>query len=517
MRAPPRGSTPHVSSTGRRRESKSCPRLIGFGLENMENLISAAPRIHVMLQPDRVHLIVHSMSRGRPISWHPKMAALPLPDKQNLLDLFREYDHDMQQQSDRIARAHRAIVARQIELKETFGDMIDELIRVRDDDKHASQDPKQDGREQAPQHNNVNLSEAEAMQGSADRMPGDEDGNNESDDACVSPRPTLALPDDQLTDTQFARRIDYLVGDQIGRESFDDAEPRSGHQDGKSDDKDEEARAERNDRDQHIINSSIDTGTPSRWINLQHPEGSNTPNSMLNTDIEKGGSSGSIRGGPLYDKTPFDPTCSAEEERREQQNYKEAAAADSHQGPPVFDASVPKKTILALSKDAGTSGSSSSGIISHELESRRRLVTLLTSADSPLHKKLVMNYGDGLAYGYDTMKSFADGLHLEDLFVQFAIECITHDNEARGLPEASSVILSVPVMRQLNAEHIIHNDQPATPFTLHALEDILNAELPSTQDLKNTQLDQYLGAPLIRVVDLVSVWDLYPLLGVYQL
>ena len=57
-----------------------------------------------------------------------------------------------------------------------------------------------------------------------------------------------------------------------------------------------------------------------------------------------------------------------------------------------------------------------------------------------------MNYGDGLAYGYDTMKSFADGLHLEDLFVQFAIECITHDNKARGLPEASSVILSVPVM-----------------------------------------------------------------------
>ena len=125
-------------------------------------------------------------------------------------------------------------------------------------------------------------------------MPGDEDGNNESgwclsftyhttrrvldmalhshrytfsplfffaDDACVSPRPTLALPDDQLTDTQFARHIDYLVGDQIGGESFDDAEPRSGHQDGKSDDKDEEARAERNDRDQHIINSSIDTGT----------------------------------------------------------------------------------------------------------------------------------------------------------------------------------------------------------------------------------------------------------------
>jgi len=178
---------------------------------------------------------------------------------------------------------------------------------------------------------------------------------------------------------------------------------------------------------------------------------------------------------------------------------------------------VPKKTILALSKDAGTSGSSSSGIISHELESRRRLVALLTSADSPLHKKLVMNYGDGLAYGYDTMKSFADGLHLEDLFVQFAIECITHDNKARGLPEASSVILSVPVMRQLNAEHIIHNDQPATPFTLDALKDILNAELPSTQDLKNTQLDQYLGAPLIRVVDLVSVWDLYPLLGVYQL
>jgi len=220
MRAPPRGSTPHVSSTGRRRESKSCPRLIGFGLENMENLISAAPRIHVMLQPDRVHLIAHSMSRGRPISWHPKMAALPLPDKQNLLDLFREYDHDMQQQSDRIARAHRAIVERQIELKETFGDMIDGLIRVRDDDKHVSQDPKQDGREQTPQHDNVNLSEAEAMQGSADRMPGDEDGNNESDDACVSPRPTLALPDDQLTDTQFARHIDYLVGDQIGGGEF---------------------------------------------------------------------------------------------------------------------------------------------------------------------------------------------------------------------------------------------------------------------------------------------------------
>ena len=107
-----------------------------------------------MLQPDRVHLIAHSMSRGRPISWHPKMAALPLPDKQNLLDLFREYDHDMQQQSDRIARAHRAIVARQIELKETFGDMIDGLIRVRDDDKHVSQDPKQDGREQTPQHDN---------------------------------------------------------------------------------------------------------------------------------------------------------------------------------------------------------------------------------------------------------------------------------------------------------------------------------------------------------------------------
>jgi len=101
-----------------------------------------------------------------------KISALPVPDRKNLLGLIREYDLDIQAQSDRIAAAHRAIVERQLEIKGSFVDMIEELLRVRSRGKHASEDPDQDGSRRS-QYN-------EGAYGSVDARSGSVEGGNES-------------------------------------------------------------------------------------------------------------------------------------------------------------------------------------------------------------------------------------------------------------------------------------------------------------------------------------------------
>ncbi|RLN28055.1 uncharacterized protein C2845_PM05G22620 [Panicum miliaceum] len=272
---------------------------------------------------------------------------------------------------------------------------------------------------------------------------------------------TLLLPDDQLYDTQFARRIDHLVRDQFGRDGFDDAETRTGSQDGTTQDQ---------ERDGSL-------GCPrqtSRWMNLQQSDHSNTPNSMFHGPIEKGASGRSIAGEPMYDKTPFAPATGADDGASELQNNKEASICETSQDNPVFDVSMQKEKVMYEPKIVGTSGSCVSAMMTDELE--------------PC-SVLVMKFGDGLAYGKDIMMSFGDGRELEDLFVDFAIECISHDDRhIYSLPEVSCVFLGSLAMRHLNAEHLIHKDQLAPAFSPDPLLDVLNTMLPSTEAMKNTQL-----------------------------
>ena len=58
-----------------------------------------------------------------------------------------------------------------------------------------------------------------------------------------------------------------------------------------------------------------------------------------------------------------------------------------------------------------------------------------------------MIFGNGVANGKDIMRSFSDGKDLEDMFVQFAIECIKYDDRTkRSLSHVTRVIVDMFTM-----------------------------------------------------------------------
>jgi len=306
-----------------------------------------------------------------------KISALPVPDRKNLLGLIREYDLDIQAQSDRIAAAHRAIVERQLEIKGSFVDMIEELLRVRSRGKHASEDPDQDGSRRS-QYN-------EGAYGSVDARSGSVEGGNESGGEApsfVSLQLTLGMVGQQFSDSQQGVRTDHLPGDQVGRVQRDDVQ---------------------------------------------------TPNGMQ----RDGGSS-------------------------------ETNGRDHSLG--------------QVDKEPNTSNL-------EDLLPSRRLRALLLVADSPFMSVPLMIFGSGVANGKDIMRSFSVGKDLEDMFVQFAIECIKYDDRTkRSLSHVTRVIVDMFTMRALNAEHLHLKDDPDADFTSHRIEKSLDRMLPCSEAMKNTQM-----------------------------
>ena len=58
-----------------------------------------------------------------------------------------------------------------------------------------------------------------------------------------------------------------------------------------------------------------------------------------------------------------------------------------------------------------------------------------------------MIFGSGVANGKDIMRSFSVGKDLEDMFVQFAIECIKYDDRTkRSLSHVTRVIVDMFTM-----------------------------------------------------------------------
>ena len=58
-----------------------------------------------------------------------------------------------------------------------------------------------------------------------------------------------------------------------------------------------------------------------------------------------------------------------------------------------------------------------------------------------------MIFGNGVANGKDIMRSFSVGKDLEDMFVQFAIECIKYDDRTkRSLSHVTRVIVDMFTM-----------------------------------------------------------------------
>ncbi|RLM70107.1 uncharacterized protein C2845_PM17G09490 [Panicum miliaceum] len=170
-----------------------------------------------------------------------------------------------------------------------------------------------------------------------------------------------------------------------------------------------------------------------------------------------------------------------------------------------------KEKVMSQPKVVITPGSCVPDMMTDELEPCGRLRAILTTPDSPLESVPVMNYGGGLAYGKDIMKSFRDGLELDDMFVDFANECIIHDDiHIYSLSEGSCVFIGTFAMRLLNAEHLMHLDQAAPPFESDPLVDVLNTMLPLTEAMKNTQL---ICLPLLHH----NHWVLYVVNRVTQL
>jgi len=66
-----------------------------------------------------------------------------------------------------------------------------------------------------------------------------------------------------------------------------------------------------------------------------------------------------------------------------------------------------------------------------------------------------MIFGNGVANGKDIMRSFSDGKYLEDMFVQFAIECIKYDDRTkRSLSHGTRVIVDMFTMVCLVCFHL---------------------------------------------------------------